>query len=218
MVDFSQADPWPVPHEEAMRKPELENRTIAVVGQSGALKDDVAGCLGALGAACVSLQWDAVTGPDIAGLKVEERVVEALERVEATLGDADAIVFVARDLHLGEDVPQFIEESIAGYHFCLKLGKRLRARAATDVIALASASARQEQLALAADIRNGALRQMSLVAASEGGPLDPPMLVNTLYVTGETGLGTSASLPAMLARLLRRPQGYVTGTTLGIEL
>ena len=205
MADSSQADA-------------LEGRTVALAGEPGALKDQVAACLGALGAESVRLQSDASAGPEIADLKVEERVKAALDRVEAVLGGADAIVFVGRDLVEGEDMAAFIEESIGGYHFCLKLAKRLCARKATDVLAVAGASARGERRGLAADVRNGALRQMTLVAASEGGPLTPPLLANVVYASGEPGVLTSESLATLLARLLRRPQGYVTGTTLGVEL
>ena len=205
MADSSQADM-------------LEGRTVALAGEPGVLKDQVAACIDALGAVSVRLQSGGPTGPEIADLKVEGRVSAALARAEAALDGCDAVVFVGRDLANGEDVAAFIEESIGGYHFCLKLAKRLRAHAATDVLAVAGVSAGREQPALAADIRNGAFRQMSLVAASEGGPLDPPLLVNAVYVSGEPGVGASASLTALLARLLRRPQGYVTGTTLSIGL
>ncbi len=205
MADSSQADA-------------LEGRTVALAGESGVLKDQVAACLDALGAVPVRLQSGAFPGPEIADLKVEGRVAAALGQAEAALGGCDAVVFVGRDLTNGEDMAAFIEESIGGYHFCLKLAKRLRARAPADVLAVAGASAEGERPALAADIRNGALRQMSLVAASEGGPLDPPLLVNAVYVSGEPGVGASASLTALLARLLKRPQGYVTGTTLSIGL
>lgn len=205
MADSSQADA-------------LEGRTVALAGESGVLKDQVAACLDALGAVPVRLQSGASPGPEIGDLKVEGRVAAALGRAEAALGGCDAVVFVGRDLANGEDMTAFIEESIGGYHFCLKLAKRLRARAAMDVLAVAGASTGREQPALAADIRNGALRQMSLVAASEGGPLDPPLLVNAVYVSGEPGVEASASLTALLARLLRRPQGYVTGTALSIDL
>ena len=201
-----------------MRGRELTDRAVAVVGEPGALREDVNACLASLGATCVNLQWDGASGPDVAGLKAEERVAEALDRVLPTLDKADAVVFVGRDLADGENMAEFIEESIAGYHFCLKLGKRLRARSAVDVVAVAGAAAGEEQAALAADIRNGALRQMSLVAAAEGGPLDPPMLVNALYVDGDPGRGSAHGLSALLARLLRRPQGYVTGTTLRAAL
>ena len=196
----------------------LEGRVVALAGEPGMLKDQVAACLGALGAESVRLQSDASAGPEIADLKVEERVKAALDRAEAVLGGADAIVFVGRDLAEGEDMAAFIEESIGGYHFCLKLAKRLCARKATDVLAVAGASARGERRGLAADVRNGALRQMTLVAASEGGPLTPPLLANVVYASGEPGVLTSESLATLLARLLRRPQGYVTGTTLGVEL
>lgn len=205
MADSSQADA-------------LEGRTVALAGEAGALKDQVAACLGALGAESVRLQSDASAGPEIADLKVEERVTAALDRAEAVLGAADAIVFVGRDLADGEDMAAFIEESIGGYHFCLKLAKRLCVRKATDVLAVAGASARGEQPGLAADVRNGALRQMTLVGASEGGPLTPPLLVNAILAWGEPGTRASESLATLLARLLRRPQGYVTGTTLGVEL
>ncbi|MCY4565146.1 MAG: hypothetical protein OXE40_11810 [Gammaproteobacteria bacterium] len=205
MADSSQANP-------------LEGRTVALAGEPGALKDQVAACLDALGAVSVRLQSDASAGPEIGDLKVEDRVTAALDRAERVLGGSDAVVYVGRDLADGEDLAAFIEESIGGYHFNLKLAKRLRARAATDVVVVAGASAGEEQPALAADIRNGALRQITLVAASEGGPLSPPLLVNAVYVSGAPGPEASASLTALLARLLGRPQGYVTGTALGIRL
>ena len=205
MADSSQANP-------------LDGRHVALAGEPGTLKDQVAACLDALGAVSVILQSDGATGPEVADLKVEDRVTAALDRAEAALDGSDAVVWVGRDLADGEDMAAFIEESIGGYHFHLKLGKRLRARAATDVVAVAGASAAGDHPGLAADIRNGALRQMSLVAASEGGPLSPPLLVNAVYVSGEPGREASASLTALLARLLGRPQGYVTGTALGITL
>ena len=196
----------------------LQGRTVALAGEAGALKDQVAACLDTLGAVLVRLQSNASTGPEIADLKIEERLKASLDRAEAVLGESDAIVYVGRDLAGGEDLAAFIEESIGGYHYCLKLAKRLCVRAATDVVAVARASAGGEQPALAADIRNGALRQMTLVAASEGGPLSPPLLANAVQVSGESGAEASASLTALLARLLGRPQGYVTGTVLRIEL
>ena len=196
----------------------LEGRIVALAGEPGALKDQVAACLGALGAVSIRLQSDASAGPQVADLKAEDRVTTALDRAEAILDGCDAVVFVGRDLAGSEDLGTFIEESIGGYHFCLKVAKRLRSRAATDVLAVAGASAQGEQPALAADVRNGAFRQMSLVAASEGGPLTPPLLVNAVQVSGEPGPEASASLTALLARLLRRPQGYVTGTQLSIRL
>ena len=201
---------------------------MVLAGESGALKEQAAACLAALGAQSVSLELDGATGPLVADLTEESRVTAALDRVAATLGSADAIVFVGRDLADGEDMAGFIEESIGSYHFYLKLAKRLRANAATDVVVLAGASAAGEHAAgkdaaggdaaLAADIRNGSLRQMSMVAASEGGPLDPPLLVNAVYVSGEPRAAASDSLKALLARLLARPQGYVTGTTLSVSL
>ena len=196
----------------------LEGRIVALAGEPGALKEQVAACLGALGAVSIRLQSDASAGPQVADLKAEDRVITALDRAEAFLDGCDAVVFVGRDLAGSEDLGTFIEESIGGYHFCLKVAKRLRSRAATDVLAVAGASAQGEQPALAADVRNGAFRQMSLVAASEGGPLTPPLLVNAVQVSGEPGPEASASLTALLARLLRRPQGYVTGTQLSIRL
>ena len=196
----------------------LEGRIVALAGEPGPLKEQVTACLDGMGAAPVRLQSDAATGPGIADLKAEARVTAALDRAEAVLDGSDAIVFVGRDLAEGEDMAAFIEESIAGFHFCLKLAKRLCARAATDVLAVTGASAEGEQAALAADVRNGAFRQMTLVAASEGGPLTPPLLVNAVHVSGEPGPEPSPSLTALLARLLRRPQGYVTGTALGIRL
>ena len=192
----------------------LEGRAVAVAGEPGALRDDVSASLESIGAGTKILQWDGETGPEVAGLKVEAQVAESLDRVMAATNNTDAVVFVGRDLADGEDMAEFIEETIAGFHFCLKLGTRLRKASATDVLAVASTTAEEEPAALAADIRNGALRQMCLVAATEGGPLDPPMLVNALFVSGNPGSGASESLSALLARLLRRPQGYVTGTTL----
>ena len=196
----------------------LEGRTVALAGEPGALKAQVAACLDALGAVSVPLQSDASAGPEVADLKVEDRVTASLDRAEAVLGGSDAVVYVGRDLAEGEALAAFIEESIAGYHYCLKLAKRLAARKATDVVAVSAASAEGEQPALAADVRNGALRQMTLVAASEGGPLSPPLLVNAVQVSGEAGPAASPSLAALLARLLGRPQGYVTGTGLRIGL
>ena len=203
---------------DCFRDRPLDGRTVALGGEPGVLKAQVAACLHALGAVSVRLQSDAATGPTVADLKAESRVTAALQRAEGALEGADAVVYVGRDLADGEDVASFIEESIGGYHFHLKLAKCLRTRAPTDVVAVMGATAEGEQPALAADIRNGALRQMSLVAASEGGPLTPPLLVNAVCVSGAPGPEASASLTALLARLLRRPQGYMTGTTLGISL
>ena len=59
---------------------------------------------------------------------------------------------------------------------------------------------------------------MSLVAASEGGPLEPPLLANAVIVSGQPSGEPSASLTALLGRLLARPQGYVTGTSLAVGL
>ncbi|MDE0063119.1 MAG: hypothetical protein OXP09_14675 [Gammaproteobacteria bacterium] len=196
----------------------LDGRIVALAGEPGALNDQVAACLDALGAVSIRLQSGASTGPRITDLKVEDRVTASLDRAEAALDGCDAVVFVGRDLSDGEDMGAFIEGSIGGYHFCLKLAMRLRAHESTDVVALAGASAEGELPALAADIRNGALRQMTLVAASEGGPLSPPLLANAVRVAGEPGPEASASLTALLARLLGRPQGYVTGTELSIRL
>ena len=196
----------------------LKGRTLALLGVPGALKDQAAACLAALGADSVSLQLDGKPGPEVADLKEEARVAAALERVSAALGNSDAIIFVGRDLCSDEDMADFIEEGVGSYHFCLKLAKRLCAKAGTDVVALAGAGAAGEDGALAADIRNGWLRQMSMVAATEGGPLEPPLLANVVYVSGEPGAEASNSLKALLARLLARPQGYVTGTALSLRL
>lgn len=192
----------------------LAGRTLALAGAPGALKDQVAACLAALGAHWISLQLDGKTGPQIADLKEESRIAAALGRTAAAVKDADAIIFVGRDLGQGEAMADFIEEGIGSYHFHLKLAKRMRAKAATDLMALAGASAVGEDAALAADMRNGWLRQMTMVAASEGGPLNPPLLANVVYVSGAPPTAASDSLRALLARLLARPQGYVTGTAL----
>ena len=196
----------------------LGGRTVVLAGDPESLRDQVEACLAALGARIVKVGMDGAVGPAVADLKAEARVQAALERVAAFVGSADALVFVGRDLGDGERVADFIEESIASYHFNLKLAKRLRVQAATDVVALAWSSATGEKAALAADIRNGALRQMSLVAASEGGPLQPPLLANAVTVSGEATEGPSDSLTALLGRLLARPQGYVTGTSLAVAL
>jgi len=196
----------------------LNGRIVALAGEAGPLKDQVEACLRVLGASPVSLQSNVAVGPRVADLKAENRVTEALGRAEAALDGADAVLFVGRDLAEDEDMASFIEESIGGFHFCLKLAKRLRARVPTDVLAISGASAPDEQAGLAADIRNGALRQMTLVAASEGGPLNPPMLANAVHVAGAAGTDASASLTTLFARLLRRPQGYVTGATLSVNL
>ncbi len=196
----------------------LEGRTLALAGEPSALKDQVAACLAALGAQLANLELDGETGPEAADLKEEDRVAAALDRIAPSLGNADAIVFVGRDLRPGEDMADFIEESIGSYHFHLKLAKRLCAKAATDLVTLAGASAAGEDAALAAEIRNGSLRQMSMVAALEGGPMDPPLLANGVFVSGQPGIEASDSLKALLARLLARPQGYMTGTTLTVRL
>ena len=196
----------------------LKHRTVVLAGESGALKDQAAACLAALGAESVNLELDGETGPLVADLKEESRVTAALDRIAGALDNADAIVCVGRDLAAGEDMAEFIEESIGSYHFYLKLAKRLRANAATDVVALAGAAAAGGDAALAADIRNGSLRQMSMVAASEGGPLDPPLLVNAVYVSGAPREAVSDGLKTLLAHLLARPQGYVTGTALSVSL
>ena len=200
----------------------LRGRTVVLAGEAGPLRDQAAACLAALGAQAIEVGSDGAVGLEIADLKEEARVGAALDRVTVAVGRADALVFVGRDLRDGEAMAGFIEETLASYHFFLKLGKRLRAQAATDVVALTGASAAGEEAALAADIRNGALRQMSLVAASEGGPLKPPLLANAVTVSGEAtpraGEDTSASLTALLGRLLARPQGYVTGTSLTVGL
>lgn len=196
----------------------LAGRVLGLVGQPGALREQTAACLAALGANSVGIPLDGLSGPEAADLKEETRLAAALDRVAAALGGADALVFVARDLDDGEDLADFIEESIGSYHFCLKLAMRLRTKAAIDVVALAGASAVGRDAALAADIRNGALRQLSKVAAAEGGPQTPPLLANVVYASGAPPLKASSSLQALLARLLARPQGYVTGTTLGLRL
>ena len=200
----------------------LGGRTVVLAGEAGALRDQAAACLAALGADSIDVRLDGAIGLGVADFKEEDRVAAALDRVAAAVAGAEALVFVGRDLRDGEDLADFIEESIASYHFHLKLAKRLRARAAMDVVALAAASAAGEEAALAADIRNGALGQMSMVAASEGGPMNPPLLANAVYVSGApNGLPNgwpSDSLRALLARLLVRPQGYVTGTSLTVSL
>ena len=196
----------------------LGGRTVVLAGEPGSLNDQAEACLAALGARIVSVAMDGAVGPAVADLKAEVRVQAALERMAAFVGSADALVFVGRDLRDGEGIADFIEESIASYHFHLKLAKRLRVQAATDVVALAWSSATGEEAALTADIRNGALRQMSLVAASEGGPLKPPLLANAVTVSGEATENPSGSLTALLGRLLARPQGYVTGTSLAVAL
>ena len=205
MADSSPADP-------------LGGRTVVLAGEAGALRDQAQACLAALGARTIEVSLDGTAGPSVADLKAEARVSAALDRVATAVHGADALVFVGRDLQDGEQMADFIEESIASYHFHLKLAKRLRIQAATDVVALTGASATGEQVALAADIRNGALRQMTLVAASEGGPLKPPLLANAVTVVGQASGEPSPSLSALLARLLARPQGYVTGTSLSIGL
>ena len=205
MADSSPADP-------------LGGRTVVLAGEAGALRDQAQACLAALGAQAIEVSLDGTFGPSVADLKAEARVSAALDRVAAAVDGADALVFVGRDLQDGEQMADFIEESIASYHFHLKLAKRLRIQAATDVVALTGASATGEQAELAADIRNGALRQMTLVAASEGGPLKPPLLANAVTVVGQASGEPSPSLSALLARLLARPQGYVTGTSLSIAL
>ncbi len=196
----------------------LIGRTVVLAGEVGALRNQLAACLAELGARTVEIPMDGAAGPAVADLKAEARVQAMLEVVATSVGSADALVFVGRDLRDGEPTAEFIEECIASYHFHLKLAKRLRVRAATDVVALSGSSAAGEEAALAADIRNGALRQMSLVAASEGGPMEPPLLANAVTVSGLPGQAPSASLTALLARLLARPQGYVTGTSLSIAL
>ena len=205
MADSLPADPF-------------RGRTIVLAGEAGALRDQVQACLVALGASAVEVSLDGAVGPGVADLKAEARVSAALDGVAAAVDGADALVFVGRDLQDGEQMADFIEESIASYHFHLKLAKRLRSQAAVDVVALTGASAAGEEAALAADIRNGALRQMSLVAASEGGPLQPPLLANAVIVSGQPMAEPSASLANLLARLLARPQGYVTGTSLSVAL
>ena len=195
-----------------------EREGAPLAGEPGSLSDQAEACLAALGARTVKVGMDGAVGPAIADLKAEARVSAALDRVAAAVDGADALVFVGRDLRNGEQMADFIEESIASYHFHLKLAKRLRTQAATDVVALTGASATGEEAALAADIRNGALRQMTLVAASEGGPLKPPLLANAVTVSGEATKHPSDSLTALLGRLLARPQGYVTGTSLAVAL
>lgn len=196
----------------------LRGRTVVLAGEAGPLRDQAAACLAALGAQAIEVGSDCAVRLEIAELKEEARVGTALDRVAAAIDGADALVFVGRDLRDGEAMADFIEESIASYHFHLKLAKRQRVKVATDVVALTGESAAGEEAALAADIRNGALRQMSLVAASEGGPLKPPLLANALIVSGQPSGEPSASLTALLGRLLVRPQGYVTGTSLTIGL
>ena len=205
MADFSLADA-------------LRGRTVVLAGEAEPLRDQAAACLAALGAQAIEVGSDCAVRLEIAELKEEARVGTALDRVAAAIDGADALVFVGRDLRDGEAMADFIEESIASYHFHLKLAKRQRVKAATDVVALTGESAAGEEAALAADIRNGALRQMSLVAASEGGPLKPPLLANALIVSGQPSGEPSASLTALLGRLLARPQGYVTGTSLTVGL
>ncbi len=196
----------------------LRGRTVVLAGEAGPLRDQAAACLAALGAQAIEVGSDCAVRLEIAELKEEARVGTVLDRVAAAIDGADALVFVGRDLRDGEAMADFIEESIASYHFHLKLAKRQRVKVATDVVALTGESAAGEEAALAADIRNGALRQMSLVAASEGGPLKPPLLANALIVSGQPSGEPSASLTALLGRLLVRPQGYVTGTSLTIGL
>ncbi|MYE86017.1 MAG: hypothetical protein F4X31_07235 [Gammaproteobacteria bacterium] len=219
MADSSPVDPLGGRTVVLAGEPSAGEREGApLAGEGGALRDQAEACLAALGARIVSVAMDGAVGPAVADLKAEVRVQAALERVAAFVGSADALVFVGRDLREGEGIADFIEESIASYHFHLKLAKRLRVQAATDVVALAWSSATGEEAALAADIRNGALRQMSLVAASEGGPLKPPLLANAVTVSGEATENPSGSLTALLGRLLARPQGYVTGTSLAVAL
>ena len=196
----------------------LGGRTVVLAGEAGALRDQAAVCLAALGARTIAVSLDGRVGPSVVDLKTEARVAAALDRVAAIAGGADAIVFVGRGLRDGDQLADFVEESIASYHFYLKLAKRLRTQAAMDVVALTAASAAGEDGALAADVSNGALRQMSLVAASEGGPLDPPLLANAVTVVGQPTAQPSASLTSLLERLLARPQGYVTGTSLTVKL
>ncbi len=196
----------------------LRDRILVLAGEVGPLRDQAAACLAALGAYAIEVGSDGAVGLEVAELKEEARVGAALDRAVAAVGGADALVFVGRDLREGEAMADFIEETIASYHFHLKLAKRLRAQAPTDVVALTGASAAGDEAALAADIRNGALRQMSLVAASEGGPLKPPLLANAVIVSGQPSGEPSASLTALLERLLARPQGYVTGTLLTVGL
>ena len=210
----------------------LAGRTVVLAGEPsageregaplarvpGALRDQAEACLAALGARTISIAMDGTVGLAVADLKAETAVQTALDRVAAIVAGADALVFVGRDLRDGEPIADFIEESIASYHFHLKLAKRLRVHAATDVVALTFASADGEEAALAADIRNGALRQMSLVAASEGGPMQPSLLANAVTVVGQPDSEPSPSLTALLGRLLARPQGYVTGTSLAVAL
>ena len=224
----------------------LSGRTVVLADAAGALRDQAEACLAALGARIVKVAMDGTLGPAVADLGAEARVQAALDRVAAFVGGADALVFVGRDLRPGERLADFIEEIISSYHFHLKLAKRLCAQAATDVVALAGSSAAGEEAALAADVRNGALRQMSLVAAAEGGPMQPPLLANAVTVVGqveplarereglaprtETGSAgerecatlaagkPSPSLTALIGRLLARPQGYVTGTSLTVAL
>ena len=197
---------------------QFSGRTVVLAGGSGPLADQAASCVEALGATLVRLQLDGGGGPEVADLKQEKRLNAALDRVAAAAGAADSIVFVGRDLRIGEDVADFIEEAIGSYHFFLKLAKRLRERSATDMVAVAGDSASGEEAALAADIRNGALRQLTLVAATEGGPADPPLLVNAVFTSVPGGGAVSESLKSLLGRLLARPQGYVTGTTLSVIL
>lgn len=193
----------------------LQDRRIIVV--SGApLSQALTVSVEASGGAVVPVAFDGQTGPSPDELRVEDQAQPWLGRVaEATQG-ADVLLYAGaawpKNDKDGAVVP-FIETSIAGGLFCLKLAKRLQPQAAFDVVFASGSLGDGVEAARAADMWQGASRQMMKTAASETGTLDPPMTASQLVVTGA---GRAEALAPVLVRLIARPQGYISGTTISV--
>ncbi len=178
----------------------LNGRAITLVGVAGDIVDQCRQSLTDQGANVT------VVEPPMADLFVEEKVDAALDGVSM---EADGIVFIPGAFT--DAVDSYVEECIGACLFALKLAMRSRANRPVDFLCLAGPTGAGEEAEIAQSIRDGALRQMVKVASAEGGPMDPPMTANVVFVAEE------AALADMLNHLLGAPQSYVTGISLTLS-
>lgn len=188
-------------------------RKIIIAAAPTVLADQCRQNIETLGAETVVLVPDGETSPGEADVRAEERVTPWLDRLGAELKGADSLIFIGAAWR--GDVVSFLENNIAGCLFYLKLAKRLQQAAPFDFLCITGDvggnDTKRVLAARAADMWQGASRQMMKIAATECGPLASPMVANQLVVSG------SPDLKAVLARLLSRPQGYVTGTSIAVS-
>ena len=189
----------------------FEGRKMIVAAADTPLGGALQAGLEGLGADVVAISFDGKAGPIADDLREEDRVTPWLDQCAQAAQGADALIYAGVGWSGG--VLPTVETSIAGGLFCLKLAKRLQPETPFDVLFLAGAFGEGIEQVRAADMWEGASRQMMKTAASETGPLTPPMTANQVVVTGG---GTAEALSPVLARLLARPQGYISGTTISV--